>query len=67
MDVGWPAAAASRWGNLHLLFPSTTSKDGCDVSQAEGLWVARGGGQWWRQGAVLSRAASVSLVTGDKV
>lgn len=43
--------------SLHLFFPSTPSKDGCDVSQVGGGW----------QGAVLSRALSVSLVTGDKV
>lgn len=62
MDVGRQAAAASHRGNLRLFFPSTTSKDGCDVSQV----VGRGGGWQW-QGAVLSRAESVSLVTGDKV
>lgn len=45
MEVGRPAAAVSHRGNLRLLFPSTTSKDGCDASQVVGRRGGVGGGR----------------------
>lgn len=48
MDVGWPAAAASRWGNLCLLFPSFQARlPRTGVMSREwrvGGW--KGGGGW---------------------
>ncbi len=59
MDVGWPAAAVSHWDNLRLLFPSTTSKDGCDVSRVEGWGMGGTGDGGSREQCSLEQPVSL--------